>query len=50
MRWEKIERVERVADLSARGVGRVELRQFDRFLESDRAIVQLDDADRRADG
>jgi hypothetical protein len=35
VRWEKVERVERVADLKSRGVGRAEMRMFEQFLESD---------------
>ena len=35
IRWERVERIERVADLSTPRVARMEMRLFDRFLESD---------------
>jgi hypothetical protein len=40
VRWESVERVERVADLASRGVGRGDMRLFECFLEGDTATEE----------
>jgi hypothetical protein len=40
IRWERVERVDRIADLPSRGVGRAEMRTFEQFLESDKAVEE----------
>jgi hypothetical protein len=40
VRWERVERVDRVADLASRGVGRADMRMFERFLEGDTAVEE----------
>ncbi|QYD72842.1 hypothetical protein KZJ38_24450 [Paraburkholderia edwinii] len=40
IRWERIERVERIADITSRGVGRAEMRTFEQFLENDKAVQE----------
>ncbi|MFC0693343.1 hypothetical protein [Paraburkholderia humisilvae] len=40
VRWESVERVDRVADLASRGVGRADMRLFEKFLENDTAIEE----------